>query len=109
MRRIASEPIWKVGSETGLEMVAVVESVPALSKVSLWVINQMQAVSNSSAVTFDRVEKQAMELFMALEHEISISGSDKENQRKNREMQALRSAFKARSSGTRRFSSFHVL
>lgn len=66
MRRTASEPIWKVERETGLELVAVAEFVLALSEVLLWVINQLQVVSNFLGVTFDEEEKQVIDLFVAL-------------------------------------------
>lgn len=81
----------------------------ALLEVSLWVINLMIAVSNFLGVSFDGVERQAIDLFMALEREISLSGSDKETQRWNREMWGLRSTFKERSGGSKRFSPWHGL
>lgn len=52
-----------------------VESIMALSEVLLWAINQMVVVRNFLGVSFDGVERQAIELFTALEREISLSGS----------------------------------
>lgn len=85
-RRPASEPIWRSGSENGLEIMAVAKSVLALSDVSLWVINQTLVVSKFLGVSFDSVERQAIELFPSLEQEISLSGSNKENRRWNQEL-----------------------
>lgn len=53
--------------------------MPALSEVSLWVINQMQAVRSFLRVTLEGVEKQAINLFTALEREISLSSFGMEN------------------------------
>lgn len=63
-------------------MAAVAESVMAFSEVSLWVINQMMAIRNFLGVSFDRVEKQVIDLFTTLEREISFSGSGEENCRR---------------------------
>lgn len=85
------------------------DSVLVLSEVSLWVLNQMVVVSNFLSISFDGVERQANDLFMALEREISLAGLEKENRRWNRELQGLRSAFKYHSGGRRRFSSLNGL
>lgn len=49
------------------------ESLLALSEVSLWVLDQMQAVSQFLGMFFEGVERQAIEFFIALEKEISSS------------------------------------
>lgn len=53
----------------------------------------MQTMSNFLEVTFDEVEKQVIEFFTTIDHEISLFGSNKENRRRNREVQGLRSTF----------------
>lgn len=82
IRETSFEPIRRVGSETGLELAAVAASIPAIPKISLWVIHQLQAVSSFLGISFDGVEKQVIELFTTLEREmISIFGSDMDNRR----------------------------
>lgn len=67
-----SKPTWRTERANGLQMVAVVESMLALLEVSLWLINQMIAVSNFLGVSFDGVERQAIDLFMALERDFYL-------------------------------------
>lgn len=40
-----SELAWPTGTEKGHQIVPVEEAIPAISEVSLWVLNQMQVVS----------------------------------------------------------------
>lgn len=70
--------------------------MPALFEVLMWVLSQMIAVSNFLGVSFDGVERQTIDLFTALEREISSAGSEKETRRWNREVQSLRLAVKDR-------------
>lgn len=93
-REVASEPAWQYGVSQGMELLSVEEEIPALSKVSLWVITQMQAVSNFLGLSFDGIERQAIELFTALEREISLLGSGAKSRGFHQEVQGLKSAFK---------------
>lgn len=74
------------------------------SKVSLWVLNQMQAVSQFLGVSFEGVEREAIALFTALEREISVSRFEMKHRRVHRELLNLRSALK-NGSGRRRTGS----
>lgn len=85
-REIASELAWMLERGKGMEIVTVEENVSVLSEVSLWVLSQMQAVSHFLGLSFEGVEKQAIELFTALEREISLSSSGIENRRLHREV-----------------------
>lgn len=54
----------------------------------------MQAVNVFLGISFEGVERQAIDLFTALEKEVSLFGSQKQYKRLHREMQNLRSTFR---------------
>lgn len=88
------EPAWIYSDEDNLQIVPVEEPPLTLSEVSLWVLCQMQAISHFLGLSFEGVEQQAIELFTALEKEISNSRSEMNNRCVRRELQSLQSEFK---------------
>lgn len=74
-RDTISKPPSLYSSEKNLQLVPIKEPPLALSEVSLWILSQTQAVSHFLGMSFGRIERQAIELFTALEQEISTSGS----------------------------------
>lgn len=60
-------------------------------------LNQIQAVSQFLGVSFEGVERQAIDLFIALERELSVLGSDMNDRRLRRELKNLKFAFRSSS------------
>lgn len=50
------------------------EAEPLLSEASLWVLHNIEAVSQFLGLFFDSVEQEALEFFMALEREAMVQG-----------------------------------
>lgn len=63
--------------EASMVMVQVEEQVQSMPKVLRWILSQIEVVSQFLGVLFEGVEMQALELFIALEREISLLGSVK--------------------------------
>lgn len=63
---------------------------PPLSDVSRWVLNQIKEVSKFLGMSFEGVEQQAIDLFMALEREMALQGSKQRHVRVHREVRNLK-------------------
>lgn len=104
-RDTISEPAWPTNIEKGLQIVPVEELIPDLSEVSLWVLNQMQVVSQFLGVSFEGVKGEVVALFTTLEREIYVTGFVINHRRVHRELQNVQLALQSSSSGRRKIGS----
>lgn len=88
--RLISEKVKKYHHrDSSLALASVANEETPLSKVSMWALNQIEALSHFLRVSFE-VEKQAWELFEALERELLESGQQRKAVRVHREVKNLK-------------------
>lgn len=72
-----------------MALVRLEEAEPLLSEASLWVLHNIEAVSQFLGLSFDGVEQEALEFFMALEREAVVQGSRRQDIKMHREVKNL--------------------